>query len=269
MNHAKRPAVVLFFVLAFGMAIPIMALGLVIPSVPHTPKNGPITDLALAFVPMVAAMILICRAEGRAGVMALLRRAVDWRAVTGMRWWLVVVGVMPLITLTTFGVMALMGRSNVADTAIPWTFLPVLLVVFWFMAAGEELGWMGYAMDPLQRRFGALGACVVFSIPWLIAHIPSILLMGQTWTYIATQFLASVGMRVIWQWVYNNNGRSILPVICMHALANVTGTFFMQQYDVVAIVVVAALVVAVWGAATLTRRPKPRRVSQPVAKVAS
>ncbi|MGH8876634.1 MAG: CPBP family intramembrane glutamic endopeptidase [Stackebrandtia sp.] len=256
MNIRKRPSVVAFFVLAFAMAIPIIAVGLLIPAVPNTPKNGPITDLALAFVPMTAAMILIYRYDGAAGVKSLLRRAVDRRLIAGKGWWVVIVATMPLITLTTFAVTALMGQSTVSDTAIPWEFMPVLYVIFWFMAAGEEIGWLGYAMDPLQRRFGALGACVVFSIPWTVAHIPSILMMGQTWTYIGAQFLASVGIRIIWQWVYNNNARSILAVICMHAFANICGTYFMQQYDVATIVVVAALIVLIFGARTLTRSPR-------------
>lgn len=251
-----RPRLVLYFVLVFAAAVPIIGLGLVIPAVPVTPKNGPVTDLLLAFIPMTMALVFVHRRDGVGGVTALLRRSVDWRSV-GRGWWPVVALLMPLITLSTFGAMSLAGESNLADTAIPWSFAPVLFVIFLAMAAGEEIGWLGYVMDPLQRRFGALGACVVFSIPWLAAHIPSILMMGQGWGYIAGQFFASVGLRIIWLWVYNNNGRSILPVIVMHALANVTGTYFQQKYDLVAILVAAVGIVAIWGAATMTRKSQP------------
>lgn len=267
MEPVPRRNVTHFFVLTFALAIPVMALGLVVPPVPGTPKNIPVTDFALTFLPMTAAMILIGLREGAAGVRALLRRAVDWRRVAGPGWIAVIVGVMPAITLATFAVAAMFGVSTLAPATTPgWAAVPVF-ALFLVMAAGEELGWMGYAMDSLDRRFGALGACVVFSVPWTIGHIPSILLQGKGWTYVGVTFLASIALRVIWLWVYHNNGRSVFAVIVLHALANVMGTYFAQQYDVVATVLVAAAVTLVWGAGTLTGRPRPARTSQPAARV--
>jgi hypothetical protein len=64
--------------------------------VPGLPKNAPVTDFVAAFVPAIAALILVHRAEGAAGVRRLLRRAVDHeriRTSSGTcpwccsRWW--------------------------------------------------------------------------------------------------------------------------------------------------------------------------------------
>lgn len=269
MEPEPRRPVIPFFVLTFALAIPVMVLGLVVPPVPGTPKNIPVTDFALTFLPMTAAMILIGCREGAAGVRALARRAVDWRRISGPGWIVVIVATMPVITLASFAVAAGFGVSTAAPSAPAWWLAPVLFALFLVMATGEELGWMGYAMDAMRRRWGALGACVLFSIPWTLGHVPSILLQGKSWVYIGVTFCASIGLRVIWLWVYGNNGGSVFAVSCLHALANVMGTYFMQQYDVVATVLAAAVITLVWGAATLTRQPKPARPSQPAARVGS
>jgi membrane protease YdiL (CAAX protease family) len=49
-------------------------------------------------------------------------------------------------------------------------FLPVYLLA----AAGEELGWSGYVLEPLQHRFGALGGTLVLGVLWWRLHVPSI-----------------------------------------------------------------------------------------------
>jgi len=38
---------------------------------------------------------------------------------------------------------------------------PVIFIFFFIGAAGEELGYIGYAIDPLQERWGALTACLI------------------------------------------------------------------------------------------------------------
>jgi membrane protease YdiL (CAAX protease family) len=37
-------------------------------------------------------------------------------------------------------------------------------------ALGEELGWSGYAIDPMQARWGALKASILLGIFWAVYH---------------------------------------------------------------------------------------------------
>jgi membrane protease YdiL (CAAX protease family) len=46
---------------------------------------------------------------------------------------------------------------------------PLLLLVFLAAAIGEEVGWSGYALDPLQRRGSALAAALLIGVVWGLA----------------------------------------------------------------------------------------------------
>ncbi|HEU4900052.1 MAG TPA: hypothetical protein VFX88_21165 [Actinomycetota bacterium] len=89
-----------------------------------------------------------------AGVRRLLRRVVDRRSIRDKRWYLPVVLLTPAILVASYGVMLALGRPLPEPRVLWWT-APVLFLVFLLPAVGEEGGWMGYAADPLQDRWGA------------------------------------------------------------------------------------------------------------------
>ncbi len=43
--------------------------------------------------------------------------------------------------------------------------------VYFIGALGEEVGWSGYIIEPLQNRYGALKASLVLGIIWAVWHI--------------------------------------------------------------------------------------------------
>lgn len=97
----------------------------------------------------------------------------------------------------------------------------MLAVIIFVLAIGEEVGWTGYLLDPLQLRFGALGASVIIAVPWWLAHIPSIIAIGGTASDIAWWFPGSIALRVLMTSLYNNAGKSMLAVILFHTMLNV------------------------------------------------
>jgi membrane protease YdiL (CAAX protease family) len=54
------------------------------------------------------------------------------------------------------------------DPQIPLLIAPVFFFMFFMGAIGEELGWMGYAIEPLQNRWGALKASIILGFIWAI-----------------------------------------------------------------------------------------------------
>lgn len=66
--------------------------------------------------------------------------------------------------------MRLLGRP-LPEPRISWVTVPVLLAAYFVAAAGEEGGWSGYAVDPMQRPWNAVTAGVVLGLLWGLLHV--------------------------------------------------------------------------------------------------
>jgi CAAX protease family protein len=252
----KAPA--RFFLLVFALSVPFALLGTTgLQLMPGIPVS------ALGFVcPVTAAAILSWRDSGAAGVRALLQRSFDYRRIPSKLWYAPVLLLMPLVTLLAYGLIRAMGetlaalRFSLGGTA-------ALYLIFFVAALGEELGWSGYAIDPLQARYGALSASILLGIVWAAWHIVAMVQGGQSPVWIAWGCLDMVATRVLMVWLYNNTGKSVFAVALYHATANVStktifpgGSYHAERIISLILVVAAGVVALMWGPRTLAgRRP--------------
>ncbi len=250
----------IFFALTLILAAPFWLIGAVTAqSLPQgLGMNLPISSL-MVLSPISAAIILVYREEKRAGVKRLLKSVFDLKRITHAIWYVPIILLMPLITLLSYGVMRLMGIA-LPDLHIPWLMIPILFALYFIAAAGEEAGWMGYAIDPLQGRWNALGASVILGSVWAIWHIPAFIQAHDTPTWIAAQCVLLVATRILMVWLYNNTGKSILAAILVHDLMNVSDALapnYSSPYAPVIVGGVTAILVVIvtflWGAKTLAR----------------
>jgi len=146
-----------FFLLVYALSIPFWLIGAVtgIELLPGLPVAALGT-----WCPMLAAMILVFRENKTSGVTALLKRSFDFKRIKAQVWYAPVLLVMPMASLLSYGVLRLTGTPVPAPQI---ALLPTLslCVVLFIGALGEKLGWCGYAIDPLQDRWGALRASLV------------------------------------------------------------------------------------------------------------
>lgn len=213
-----------FFALVYLLTVPWWALSRFV-TFDGLPDNLPITDVGATFMPALAALILVFREAGMGGVKALLARVLDWRRIKNKNWLLVVL-LLPLAQyLLTYLVMRAAGLPVPAHLVLT----PALLFAFpafMLAAAGEELGYTGYATDLLQQRHSALMSALIIGVPWALWHLPSMIQIGQSPSLIAWGLLATVAFRVIYVWLYNNAGSSLFAIILFHAVANTGRTAF-------------------------------------------
>ena len=249
-----------YFAVLFGLAVPIWLLSRFV-GVIGTLKI-PVTDLLLAFTPLLAGAILVWRAEGAKGLATFLGRAVDMRTLVGTRWVLAVLLLAPLIYVLTGAVLRLAGHGGSAAPDL--LRLPLLALIMFVLAIGEEAGWTGYLTDPLQARFGALGASLIIALPWWLGHLPSILQIGGGASDLAWWLPGAVALRILITWLYNNTGRCVAAAVVFHTVLNVgrwvsyptVGTHYDPAYQATGYAIaslLAVVVVLVWGPRTLTR----------------
>ncbi len=262
-NVIKAPSgsPLLFFSLVFALTVPFWVLSTRI-KVAGLPDNLPVTDIGATFVPLMAASILVYRKEKLSGVKRLLKRAFDHEKIKPPIWYLPIVGLMPFLYLLTYIVMHLIGLPLPTAWYVP-ALTPLLFLAFLVAAAGEELGYMGYAIDPLQQRWSALTSALIVGSLWAIWHVPSMIQIGQTPTLMAWGLAATVAWRVLYVWIYNNSGMSVLAIIVIHALGNTGRSIFpggRAAYELAdasvgysIIITAAAIVTLLWGPKTLAR----------------
>ena len=249
-----------FVTLVFALTVPFLLIGQVTGL--ELFPGLPVSALA-AICPLVAAAILVARESGPAGVTELLKRSFDFRRIDKKIWYLPTLLLIPSLTLLAYVLMRMLG------VALPAPDLPVLLgfalfLAFFIGALGEELGWSGYAIDPLQHRWNALTAAIVLGSVWAVWHLVPWSQAGRSPEWIFWQCVSTVALRVLLVWIYNNTGRSVFAASLCHASVNVSAFLFPNlgsNYDprfVGPITVGAAIIVTlVWGSKTLTRTADP------------
>lgn len=210
-------------------------------------------------MPLIAACLLVSR-EGQPGdIGRLLKRVFDFKRVRHKIWYVPILFLNPLIYVLSYGVMFLLRLPRPEPHILWWT-IPIFFVVFFIEAVGEEGGWTGYAVDPLQDRWGALQAGIILGVVTAIWHVIPGLQAHQTLTYIEWQGLYDVAGRILGVWLYNNTGKSVFAIILFHDMYNVgyvlfpnNGSHYNPAIAFPITAVIAIIVTFLWGAKTLAR----------------
>lgn len=150
--------------------------------------------------------------------------------------------------------------------------LPVLILFFFLLAAGEEAGWMGFAYEPMQAQYSALRAALVLGMIWALWHVPFYVFMMPDTFVLILQILTLVGTRILIVWIFNNTGKSVFAAIVFQAVDNAALVTFPEIMTVTPwgptvycglVMIAAIIVVLLWGWRSLAQyrfSAKPREV---------
>lgn len=216
-------------------------------------------------MPMVVALILVYRENGKAGVMVLLKRIYDFRNIKSKIWLLPILLIYPSIGFLDYLIQLLTG---IPMPALHFS-LPLFLgyCTVFFMTFGEELGLTGYVTDRMQKRHSAFVSGILLGCIWAGYHIPSFIISGfYTYDWIFWHALYTIAGRVLFVWVYNNSGKSLFSMALMHStfgvfwvLFPVTGNlqkatpYYDPRIAAFIVMVCVAVVTLLWGPKTLAK----------------
>jgi membrane protease YdiL (CAAX protease family) len=88
----------------------------------------------------------------------------------------------------------------------------------------EEIGWRGFALPHLQRRYSALVSSLIIGLVWAFWHFPNFFFF--TPTRLAVFVPMGIVMSVIYTWVYNSTGGSLFAVVVLHGATIAPGKLF-------------------------------------------
>jgi membrane protease YdiL (CAAX protease family) len=196
----------------------------------HSGTGTAVSHLPGLLGPMLAAFAITAVVDGPSGLLALLKRMLNW----GSSWYRsLLLALSPLaMGVVVFAALPLFG-ANIPPLrdfflypglsgSLPWWV--VLLLVLLINGYGEETGWRGFMMERLLQRYDRFHATLIIAAGWIIWHIPVFWINVSMTALVGPMLLGWVfgiacGAFVLAH-VYLISGRSILTVALWHALYN-------------------------------------------------
>ena len=181
-----------------------------------------------SFGPFAAALLWTAVEQGGPGVRKLLRGLF---AAGGSPRWVAVALLLP--AASWLGALALwslaQGQSASPRPALELSSIPVVFVIILFAGGplGEEPGWRGFALPRLQVTRSRLAASGILAAAWAGWHLPLWFMGDRSPGYPFWLFLlGTVPLTVLFTWLYDRSGGSVLVAVLFHAAVNTSLTAF-------------------------------------------
>jgi membrane protease YdiL (CAAX protease family) len=166
---------------------------------------------------------MISLVSGRSGLREVLARLLTWRV--GGRWYAVALLTAPFLVMAVSLALSLLSPEFLPAVFMTNNKAPLLLSG---LAAGlivgifEELGWTGFAIPRMRRRYGVLSTGLLVGVLWGAWHfimfwepgsfsgaLPLAVLLVRLFSWLPAY-------RLLMVWVYDRTG-SLLVAMLMHA----------------------------------------------------
>lgn len=135
--------------------------------------------------------------------------------------------------------------------------IPTLLVLL-LAACFEELGWRGYAVESLNKKFNYFEATAIFGVLWSLWHLPMFFipesyqaeLLQEDFILVINFFVSIIPLAFIISWFCKKNSGSILGAILIHSIVNLSQEFFLVSpytkcIQTLILIVIAAIFIIV------------------------
>jgi len=268
-NYVKRFQLPLFFLLcliiSWAIWIPQAITKLSDPQAPIA-GSSPLNMLAV-WAPALSAILLSRMMKGKAGPQALFHSIRRWRV--GIQWYLFILLYPTAIWFLARVIDTAFGQSFEFTIPILTYFPPeqaymvVVALVFAFPnTLGEELGWRGFALPRLQAKYNALVSSIMLGLFWAVWHIPMWIANDIVGLNLLKSVVSTTACAIIFTWVYNNTGGSLLLAWLFHTSTTITQYFLLPLTltDDILRWGVAILVVVMAGFPHLSRKHKRYRL---------
>ena len=227
-RHPTLTYFVLTFVISWGGILLVIGGPGAIPSPSEQAMlRIPVLILVMLVGPSVAGVLLTGLIYGRSGLAVLRARLLRWRV--GVRWYAVALLLTPLLITATLAALLPFSRSFlpvILTSADQTSLLLVGILAGLMVGVFEELGWTGFAIPLLGRRYGVFTTGLIVGVLWAVWHF-LVYVWGSgdpagafSLTLFLPEFLFLIGVlpvyRILMVWVYDHTAS--LPVaMLMHA----------------------------------------------------
>ena len=177
----------------------------------------------ILWAPMSCALLTALLFRGRAGLWTIIRRF-DPRHVR-LHWWAVALLLPVGVHLLSLVLSGAFEERSVSATLMIWM---AAFAMLFFLFAGEEVGWRGYALPALQARFTPFRASVILGLLWGVWHYPVWFGIGYGSSgavsagviVVVLNAIGIIALALVMTWLTNRTGGCILILMLYHGSNN-------------------------------------------------
>jgi membrane protease YdiL (CAAX protease family) len=222
----------LFLALTFAISWGIGAAYLFVPAIAKFlgPMNASSAGFYIVgYAPAIAAIILSLASGGFAGLASLFRGLIR---SFGVGWLLIAILTFPLIALVLATGMPLAHRPWPVSPHTIAVGLPAVLFTTGQILTntgplGEELGWRGYALPRLLKRWNFVWCGLFLGFFWTLWHVPAFFVpgaMAMPFANFGWWALDTFALSLFMAWMYmRSNGNIVVAGMIPHFIINGMG----------------------------------------------
>lgn len=189
--------------------------------------------MAMLAGPAISGLMMTGIVDGREGYRQLITRLTKWRV--DIRWYAIAILTAPVLSVTvllTFSISCpLFTAENKIAILIP-AIIAGLSTVF------EEIGWTGFAVPKLRKRYSILKTGVIVGVLWGLWHVLQQLYISGTYAggipfaiYVSISLFNTItgltAYRILLVWINDRTG-SLLLTTLMHASLTASNIFIFR-----------------------------------------
>lgn len=197
-------------------------------------------DMTISFIPLSvlaplgASSYLTYKKGGWTAVKTFLRRSFDYKRIKERKGYMLFLLLIPIFFLIAWRVGNTLELEMI-PAPFPMVLFIIPFIVFFLSGLSEEIGWMGYAYEPLEQQHGTYKATLILGVFWALWHLPMYIFTFPNVEMLIAQFVAVMMLRFSIVWLFKNTNKSVFITILIHAIYNVCMSIFPVSFVLIAI----------------------------------
>ncbi|MFT8363173.1 MAG: type II CAAX endopeptidase family protein [Sporolactobacillus sp.] len=230
--------------------------------------NGPFRIMG-SFLPSIMSIIFIGYANGFNGIKKLFKTLTIWKVspffYAFIFLYTAVSLYLPSFICSIIGLNYKIHMNNHISSfplTSPLTILTCFFAVMIFGGpVGEELGWRGFVLPKLQKKFNPFISSIILGVIWAGWHIPFFYfhISGYNVSFVS-YLLETIWLTILFTWLYNNTKGSLLIIILFHSFDNfvmaICFNTFMKYFNIYSIILwIIRLIIMLYIVFDMFRKP--------------
>ena len=182
----------------------------------------PIMSLG-AFGPVMGALVSLRTINGKGSIKSFFKLFLSLNF--GLKVWLTIFSIIFISIAMAYILPDIIGRNEIPSYLPNIYIFPLFLLQMIFLGGGqEEIGWRGYILPYIEKKYGLIIGSLIFGIIWAIWHLPLWFIFGtsqQTYMNYFAFVLSCIGLSYLFSWIITASGNRLFSGLIVHGSVNV------------------------------------------------